>query len=364
MSDSWFEVVMPQLGVNDTRVTVVRWLVDAGRHVARGAVLAEVETSKATLELESEYEGYFYPLVDAGAEVAIREVVGLLCPAADPGVLQRYRVSAAAPAATAPGGESRLTTRARALAEEHGIDLRVLPTDRIIRERDVLALVERPGIKVAAPPASCGVGIFGASQGGQAVLECLRAGGAHGVVAFIEDAPERIGTMFAGLPVLSGVDLAALKAEGVEAIVSHIAHPAHRLAVCDRAVKAGLWVINAVHPGAIVASTVRMGVGNVIKAGAVLDAEVVLGDGCIIDNGAIVPHHNRIGSGAHLAPGVCMGGDCRVGEQAILGVGAVIAPRLVIGDGAIIGAGACVVRDVPAGCVVEGAPARVIGKRT
>ena len=64
-----FEVIVPQLGVNDKEVTIVEWRAAPGDAVQRGQVLGTVETTKAAFELEAEQEGYFYPLADAGAWV-------------------------------------------------------------------------------------------------------------------------------------------------------------------------------------------------------------------------------------------------------------------------------------------------------
>jgi len=50
-------------------------------------------------------------------------------------------------------------------------------------------------------------------------------------------------------------------------------------------------------------------------------------------------------------------------KNAVIGGGSVILPMVTIGEGAIIGGGSVVTRDVPAGAVVYGNPARVHGVR-
>ena len=45
-------VSMPKLGFDMAEGTLVRWVIAEGETVAKGAVLAEIETDKATVEVE------------------------------------------------------------------------------------------------------------------------------------------------------------------------------------------------------------------------------------------------------------------------------------------------------------------------
>ncbi|MXX18238.1 MAG: hypothetical protein F4Z48_01950, partial [Dehalococcoidia bacterium] len=73
------EVVMPQMGADMTEGTLVRWLKNPGDSVARGDVIAEIETDKATVELEAFDAGVLRQVVASeGDVVPVGEVIALL----------------------------------------------------------------------------------------------------------------------------------------------------------------------------------------------------------------------------------------------------------------------------------------------
>src|SRR5947209_3351639 len=63
------EVRMPSLGQTSDELRILRWFKTEGDTVTRGEPLLEVETDKATLELESAVEGILLKIVASGGEV-------------------------------------------------------------------------------------------------------------------------------------------------------------------------------------------------------------------------------------------------------------------------------------------------------
>ena len=47
------DILMPQMGYDMTQGTVVRWVKKVGDRVHRGDIVAEIETDKATVEIEA-----------------------------------------------------------------------------------------------------------------------------------------------------------------------------------------------------------------------------------------------------------------------------------------------------------------------
>lgn len=102
--------------------------------------------------------------------------------------------------------------------------------------------------------------------------------------------------------------------------------------------------------------TARVGPFTQIDAGCI--RATVIGPRTHVMGHCHVGHGVQIGADCDVASGTVIAGEVTVGDRVRIGVGAVIIPYRKIGDGARIGAGAVVIRDVPAGEVWAGNPAR------
>ena len=157
-------LTMPRLSDTMEAGTVIRWNVKEGDKVRSGDVVADIETDKATMEMQCFDDGTVSKLlvepgkqVPVGTPIAMIEVKGEVGGAAVPvapapvAAPAAAAVPAAVPAARpvveaeTVGERLRVSPVARRMAEELGVDLRRLkgtgPGGRVIK-RDILAATE------------------------------------------------------------------------------------------------------------------------------------------------------------------------------------------------------------------------------
>jgi UDP-2-acetamido-3-amino-2,3-dideoxy-glucuronate N-acetyltransferase len=108
--------------------------------------------------------------------------------------------------------------------------------------------------------------------------------------------------------------------------------------------------------GTVVGARCKISSHAFICAGVEIGDEVFVGHGVIFTNDKYPRATTE--EGALQTDGDWVVGRTVVCRRASIGSGAVVLSGLTIGENAIVGAGAVVTRDVPAGTVVVGAPAR------
>ncbi len=177
-------ILMPALSPTMTEGTLARWLKKEGETIKAGDVIAEIETDKATMEVEAVDEGVLGKIlvadgtegVKVNAPIAVLVAKGEAVPAAAPAApvptpaapapmpaTASAPVAAPAPPAAPPpkassdGSRVFISPLARRMAEQAGLDATKLtgsgPHGRIVKA-DIEAALARPAASAAPAPST------------------------------------------------------------------------------------------------------------------------------------------------------------------------------------------------------------------
>lgn len=198
--------------------------------------------------------------------------------------------------------------------------------------------------------------IVGASGHGRVVADIARKNG-YVDIAFLDDNPA---TESCGDYQVVGRCKEALRYRSSDFIVA-IGNAGVRRKIQTELSEMGLHVVSLIHPAAVVASEVKIGIGTVVMAGAVINPCTEIGQGCIINTCASVDHDCRIGDYVHVSVGAHVAGTVIIGDNTWIGAGATVSNNIEIVEDCMIGAGAVVVKSIEESSTYIGIPARKSG---
>ena len=209
--------------------------------------------------------------------------------------------------------------------------------------------------------------VIGGGGHARVVLDALAQLPAWHVVGVVR-LPDEPGDEVLGVPVIgTRADLDSLRAQGVSAAVvgvGSVGDPRARIEEANAAQAAGLRLPAIVHPSAVVSPSARLAEGVFVAAGAVVCAASNVGFCAIVNTGAVVDHDCVLGAFVHVSPGAVLSGGVTVGDRSHVGTGTAVSHGVNVGADTTIGVGAVVVRDIEAGVVAYGNPARPVRSRS
>jgi acetyltransferase-like isoleucine patch superfamily enzyme len=353
-------VMVPTTDVNSETAIVTAWHVPDRSLIEAADLVAEVETSKAVVDVTAPSAGYLLRRAEEGDEIRLTEPIAYLFESAETLHDHAARLAAAAAEAAAAAAVDgpRATAPAIRRARELGVDLGSVAAGDLITVKMVEAAArDRSGAPVpmdlpeplCAPSGVERVALIGAGLGATQVLGIF-AGSCQKAVAIVDDDRARWGEEVAGVPVVGGTEqLRELHARGsfdsaVICIGTSVPARTRFREVCG---ELDIPLANAIDRTAVIGADVEVGQGNVICAFCHFGVGTRVGDNNFLSANNSFDHHNVLGNDIATGPGCMTSGVVTIGDRARLGTGIFIEPHVTIGEGVQVASGAVIVSSVP-----------------
>ena len=126
------EVRVPKMGVNDEYARIAQWHVENNTQVKKGAVICTLETSKATLDVESERDGFAEYRFIEGQTIKVGDILLVIKDSAS----EKVVFGSNKDNALAEVGV-RATKKAMELARQYKVDIEKIGKKGVIKEDDV-----------------------------------------------------------------------------------------------------------------------------------------------------------------------------------------------------------------------------------
>jgi sugar O-acyltransferase (sialic acid O-acetyltransferase NeuD family) len=180
--------------------------------------------------------------------------------------------------------------------------------------------------------------------------------GFESIKGFLDPDPGALKGHGIELPVLASE--AEYVPENADRFVLAIGNPVLRESAAARLEGRGAQFVSLVHPSAEVVGGAKIADGCVLAQFTMLAIGASLDPHVFMNVGSVVGHDCVVGRNCVLSPGAVLGGNTILSEQVLIGSNGVVTPGRKVGMSSKIGAGSVVYRDLPAGVLAIGNPAK------
>jgi len=331
-------IYTPKVGTSDIEVKLCAILRN-NQKVSIGDIICEIETSKSTYDIESEYDGYIYMIHDLYENINVGSPLAIISDVQLSEDDLTIEINKFTSDNDVKSQHTNVTRKAQVLIDKHEVDISSIKKE-IITEKDVQELLIKVELNRELMNTSFkenDLVIIGIGGHAGMCIDILRQESQYNIVGYVDDNvtnDEKYGLKYLGN--LSSIEEFAKN--GLCHVVLGIGFVGNlkKREKIYNYLTSFIKVPTIIHKSAIVEPSAQIDEGCQIMAGAIIGSNVLIGKNCIINSGVIVSHNSEISDGSHLTPGATLAGHVKIGKRVTVGMCATIYIGLEISDDHII----------------------------
>lgn len=389
-----YKITAPSVNVNDEFVTLMEWTRKNGEFVKKGEIIFIIETTKATVEVESDFDGYLFYLDNlVGSKIKVGNLMALISDNKniDFGTYFKENLEVNQEKKTDSSNEIKWTLKAEKLAEKNGISKAEVESqnikEQIINEAIVNVFISklqksesnqdskinRNNISVSELSDSRyqigrqeRVLVLGGGGGCILAIDIVSRNSNQRIVGILDNNKDLHHKTIMGIPVLGGFELIeSLWNDGFfdGAISTIVKDPNERANIFNENISKGINFTNIISESVNIRLNVDMGVGNLIISGAYFAPCVKIGNNNFFAASANVEHHSVIGNNCLFGPRFTASGAVTIEDNCKFGMGVLVEPYVRIGSNCLVASGCVITNHINENSIVKNSSlVKVVGK--
>ncbi len=345
-------IKMPLLNANESEVLLTELHVSLGAHVNPGDLLASLESTKSSEDLEAESAGYIQHIyLQTGEYANVGAPLILITPTYD----SDYQPASKAQNTPTPPSHLKISKPALEFAQQNNIDLSQLDPNQFITIATLQSLLPNQVANITADqiqPNS--LVIVGGGGHCKALIDLIRAEGKYHIIGVVDDDPSL--TQVLDIPIIgTSNSLPDLAQKGLTMAINAIGGIANiqvRIKIDQKIKAAGLTIPTVIHPTAYVESSALLAQGIQVFAHAYVGSDAHIKQNALINTGVIISHDCQIAEMANLSPGAILAGNVSIGQNTLIGMGVTINLGVTIGENCKVGNSAVIKSSIPANTII------------
>ena len=350
------DVICPRVSANEDNA-FISILVDNFSFVKVDECICLLETTKSTVEVLCEKEGYIKFSVQNGAEITVGQTIAKISD--DLNALKEFNI-----VTNTKKVKKKFTKKAVLLMTEKGLDESLFDDDSqggIISEEVILKYLNvnrsqkfsfKEFYKVDFLPES--VLIVGAGHGNLSAMGYFNAYTDLVPSAFIDYMQTTSHGYLMNLPKTGVSYLKEIFDLGCRKVFIHV--PSKYLDKIKTEIEGiGFEFVSCIHKNASISKSAVLGRSIMIGPNAVLDEYSEVKDFSLVSNNSILGCRAILGEGSMILNGASVAHDATIGRRTIISDGARVAGRVKIGDNVLVGLNSSIVMDISVGnsCIIN-----------